>query len=227
MNRFDYLKIVNLTEPDMDSYQKYTNAYQNKYSQITYKTQELSKVPSSFKIKIAFIPCILFVVIGYILDYAIARNSLQTSILLPILKGLTVFNLVAVIISLIIPKRLYPKTKLYKDKVNEIEAQCDDLDKIYHKIEQAQLNAYNKVSNYIGIKYCYPYALQRISGYLEDGRCDDIKSALNIYEEDLHRMRMEDKQEVLSQNINSLNEQVNSCRNDIRRMFIYNMASRY
>ena len=85
------------------------------------------------------------------------------------------------------------KEKSGKDKQNN-EQKVAEFRKNYEKqyeIVQPVLSAY------LPADYWYSNAVNVISSYFRNYRADSVKEAINLYEEEMHRMRMENKAELI------------------------------
>lgn len=56
---------------------------------------------------------------------------------------------------------------------------------------------YQTLQNYVPQEYWYAFALQKIVGYLQNGRAISPMQAFNLFEEEMHRMRMEQMQQEI------------------------------
>lgn len=68
-----------------------------------------------------------------------------------------------------------------------------------HTVRQVHAESVQKVvpvlQRNLPREYWYSIALTSITGYLRTGRASNMKEALNLYEEEMHRLRMENMQE--------------------------------
>ncbi|WP_034444861.1 hypothetical protein [Butyrivibrio sp. AE2032] len=94
---------------------------------------------------------------------------------------------------------------LYFKLVNKrkIDAIDNEENQAISDIEEAQLDF---ITPYLGAvteclptKYQYSYAVSSFCSYLQNGRAGSLKDAINLYEEELHRNRMEQMQSQILQ----------------------------
>lgn len=76
--------------------------------------------------------------------------------------------------------------------VNKLKVQIDENQKAYYDLSQI---IYPTLKRYLPEDYWYSQAVSSIAGYFRTGRASTIKEALNLYEEEMHRLRMENMQE--------------------------------
>jgi len=82
---------------------------------------------------------------------------------------------------------------------NDKNKQISDLQAELHTVRQVHAESVQKVvpvlQRNLPREYWYSIALTSITGYLRTGRASNMKEALNLYEEEMHRLRMENMQE--------------------------------
>lgn len=77
----------------------------------------------------------------------------------------------------------------YKEKIDEIEEQAL---KVENEIKQyAMTEEWRTAVSYIPKDYFYMSALEKMKFYLENGHADTMKEALRLYDEYVHRQKME------------------------------------
>lgn len=97
-------------------------------------------------------------------------------------------------------------TKKYKNEMNELENtvviprlnQIKNSEQLIPRINNLilQSSEYQRIPN----SYSHLNALVNLFIYLRDGRADNLKEAINLYETEQHRARMEQNQQVMISN---------------------------
>lgn len=88
--------------------------------------------------------------------------------------------------------------KTAERNVSRLQAQLDEKQKVYYDLVQL---VYPTLKRNLPEDYWYSLAVASIAGYFRTGRAYTLKEALNLYEEEMHRLRMENMQEqTLRQN---------------------------
>lgn len=92
-------------------------------------------------------------------------------------------------------KKLIPSKEQAKQKYDEeIEQYKEQYLEYYKKV-------YPMLSKWLPEDYWYLTAVQSITTYFKNNRADSLKEALNLYEEEMYRLRMENMQEnILREN---------------------------
>jgi len=104
-------------------------------------------------------------------------------------------SLIAVII-VAFPFSLFSGLKVAKKDLRQIVQKHDELKIRLEDIIQEK----KEIISIIPEKYRYPLAANFFAEVLENGRADSMKEAMNLYEEQLHRWKMENKMEQILKN---------------------------
>lgn len=82
--------------------------------------------------------------------------------------------------------------KKTEKNASKLQAQLDENQKAYYDLAQM---VYPTLKRNLPEDYWYSQAVASIAGYFRTGRANTLKEALNLYEEEMHRLRMENMQE--------------------------------
>ena len=178
-------KIENIIEPLIafeklcDKSEKQSKLYKNRISGVEGK----------------YVPLYIFPPFGFMILYIILNLRPLLYYSLPRIFMLIVFGLSA-----------YFFYRYAKPKIKEETEKLKHQEKIENERMQLEMNKlaesfYSDLVKYVPEKYQYSQALQLIYDYLKMGRAQNLMGAMNLYEEEMHRMRMEDMQaEIVKHN---------------------------
>lgn len=74
---------------------------------------------------------------------------------------------------------------------------------------------YEWITGIVPEKYAYTYCVERLRDYLITGRADSMKEAFNLYENELHRMRMEQQMDAMMEEIQEQSRQIYALREEV------------
>ncbi len=204
---YQYLRVLNAYENLIEKYRNNTKEYKNNY----YKLKN-RKVPESSKSSIwltLFVPGFLFVVMFFA-----GEGIIQKLGCLVALAGVIGYGVLS-------SKSDKNKSKKFNNKFTK---EADDYwKKVVSPAEQKNIQTIRKIENekkefvrdnaeVIEI-IPYEYRKEPTVGYLLtvilNKRADDLKEAINLYEEELHRAKMENAINGIMQTVDSINYNIN------------------
>lgn len=101
---------------------------------------------------------------------------------------------VAIIILLILcPSILEFRNLLKKQKRAQLQAEIDSLEEKYASMMESIKDQISKIPP----DYRYSTAIESFYKYVNNQRADNIRDAMNLYEEEMHRLRLENAQEAI------------------------------
>ena len=71
---------------------------------------------------------------------------------------------------------------------------------------------YGWISSILTEEHAYTFCVEKLIMYIKSGRADTLKEALNLYETELHQMRMEEKMNNMMQEIQEQSKQLYALR---------------
>ena len=101
-----------------------------------------------------------------------------------------IFLILALVIS---PLSFWLESRSTKSKKERLAITCDSLEKQY-------VSALDQMKGKIDVippDYRYPAAVESFYKYVNNRRADNIREAMNLYEEEMHRLRIENAQEAI------------------------------
>lgn len=177
---------------------------------------EAQKVPIMVRIKNAIVPIIVFIVAGSILDTT-AMPTTQFSQLGGISKIFALITIVSLILAIVLMKKadkVYYKSEAYNNKMSELDQRSQALEEdLGVKIGMSYLKSQSYLSG-LTDAYHNTFTLGKLITYLENSMADTLKEALSLYEDDCHRMRMEDAQNRILQEAEQQTQILNQMAND-------------
>ena len=182
-----------------------------KYRALQQKQENAQEVGFIDRIKMSFIPgaiylfCILMVFL--VKDGSAVERFFATVWLIS--------GAIVILIN-VFARIIYPKTKLYTEKIEKLQREEKELIDLFAprigKTKEESL----KVFPQLGYDYHTVRCISKMIGYINSGRADTIKELIEAYELDCHRERVEAKQDRImyeleeQQNeLNHLSSQVN------------------
>lgn len=100
-----------------------------------------------------------------------------------------------IIASIKIGKQLWEKSK------ESLKQELEKRKKEYEKVEQEMFDelapSWDKVQAIVPQDYISPLFVKTVYSYLVNGRADSMKEAINLFEEEQHRWRMEESQQYM------------------------------
>jgi len=114
---------------------------------------------------------------------AIAAN---TGVWLPILY----FGWMAIVILMRLQNRKEDKEQLAEEQI-KYEQLEKETERLEEERNQAIAPFLNRLYELVPTKYAVPWVIQMLYEYLENGRADDMKEAVNLFEEEIRREREE------------------------------------
>lgn len=108
----------------------------------------------------------------------------------------------------------------YKDdnqnRQNRIRTEYQRLEGIKEKMTTELYDCiernYGWITNLLHEQHAYTFCVEKLIMYIKSGRADNLKEALNLYEIELHQMRMEQKMNNMMQEIQEQNRQIYALR---------------
>lgn len=64
-------------------------------------------------------------------------------------------------------------------------------------------------------KYAYAYCVEKLRDYLATGRADNLKEAINLYENELYQMKMQQQMDVMMEEIQEQSRQIYALREEV------------
>ncbi len=123
--------------------------------------------------------------------YYISNYTVSPLILLPIIFVCMI--VIGVVAYFLLHKMLKKKMEKRHEKlVDSLQMDFNNNQLLYFDVLETVLPVLKK---YIPEDYWYSQAVASIGGYFRNGRAGTMKEALNLYEEEMHRLRMENMQE--------------------------------
>lgn len=190
------------------AYHDYFSQYEDGFRYYLY-CEDVGNTPNSklFALKFCFIIIIIYGCFATLcsLVMAIANKSI----------GYAVFTLITDLVILLILFSLRKKIKAIKTAKNDLPVITENLTKCYENFGDTT----------IGIQYVFPWILRTLYEYVQNGRADTIKEAINIYETELHNKTM---RELAAETAAAANDAANNARkaaNNAKRAANYASAS--
>lgn len=182
-----------------------------KYRALQQKQEDAQEVGFIDRIKMSFIPgaiylfCILMV---FLVKDGSAVEKFFVNVWL-------ISGAIVILIN-VFARIIYPKTKLYTEKIEKLQREEKELVDLFAprigKTKEESL----KVFPQLGYDYHTVRCISKMIGYINSGRADTIKELIEAYELDCHRERVEAKQDRIMYELeeqqgelNHLSSQVN------------------
>lgn len=110
----------------------------------------------------------------------------------------TLFNLDALFFLVMTCIAFFWFNALRKKKVNHLKIDVSNtISSMVKDRNKLTGSMYQTLQDYVPQEYWYTFALQKIVGYLQNGRAIYPMQAFNLFEEEMHRMRMEQMQQEI------------------------------
>lgn len=74
---------------------------------------------------------------------------------------------------------------------------------------------YEWMTSIIPEKYAYTYCVEKLREYLVLGRADNLKEAINLYETELHQMRMQQQMDAMMEEVQEQSRQIYALRQEV------------
>lgn len=74
---------------------------------------------------------------------------------------------------------------------------------------------YEWMTSIIPERYAYTYCVEKLREYLVLGRADNIKEAINLYETELHQMRMQQQMDAMMEEVQEQSRQIYALRQEV------------
>ena len=128
-----------------------------------------------------------FVLLGYFVQEIISKSVVV----------IIVFGIIGGVISFMVLNKIRGPQKDIEKK----ERLEEEYEKIENEIAEEIGAEYWNATKIIPEKYLYADCVYALHDYLINGRADSLKEAINLYEEEQHRLRVEGKQNMLEKQI--------------------------
>ncbi len=126
---------------------------------------------------------------------------LAANILLKIANNTFTLILALAIIIVCIVLNIKIETQLFEAKKEPLRQELARREQEYEKVEQEMLAelkpCWQKILDIVPRDYIAPMFVKTVYGYLTNGRADSMKEAVNLFEEEQHRWRMEQGQQQM------------------------------
>jgi len=179
--------------------------------------QEDAEDPSFIdRIKMSFIPGVVCLISFLFISIAEDGSSVSDFF------GKVYFAALAIIILInIFARVIYPKTKLYKAKIEKLAKEEQELiDLVAPKIGKTKEESM-KVFPQLGYDYHTVRGISKMIGYIESGRADTMKEAIEAYELDCHRERVEAKQDRIMYELDEQQSELNHLSSQLNYVTYY------
>lgn len=154
------------------TYHDYFSQYEDGFRYYLY-CQDLGNTPKRKSIGLKIVSIILLI-------YAILFLIESFALLIFGDTGFFTFSIIMSAIMFLVFLPLNKKVKNIKTAKNDLPVITENLEKCYAKFGDSS----------IGIQYVFPWILRDLYSYVQNGRADSIKEAINIYETELHNQTM-------------------------------------
>lgn len=178
MSKQEIIQEIENIFPLMDRMQAYDDRMWDIQSKIN-KAEEDIKRKTSLRVLITNFMA-GFGVIGY-LAALITNGSRVAFYVFGIIGGIVSFKFIT-------------KLRGHKKDMEEKERLEKELEKVNQELIEELGDRYVEAIKVIPSKYAYPECVYTLHDYLVNGRADSLKEAINLFEEEQHRMRMEENQ---------------------------------
>lgn len=74
---------------------------------------------------------------------------------------------------------------------------------------------YDWITGILPERYAYTYCVEKLRDYLFLGRADNLKEAINLYENELHQMRMQQQMDAMMEEIQEQSRQIYALRQEV------------
>ena len=74
---------------------------------------------------------------------------------------------------------------------------------------------YEWMTSIIPERYAYTYCVEKLREYLVLGRADNLKEAINLYETELHQMRMQQQMDAMMEEVQEQSRQIYALRQEV------------
>lgn len=74
---------------------------------------------------------------------------------------------------------------------------------------------YEWMTSIIPERYAYTYCVEKLREYLVLGRADNVKEAINLYETELHQMRMQQQMDAMMEEVQEQSRQIYALRQEV------------
>lgn len=130
------------------------------------------------------------------------------------------FTVVAFIV-FFLAKQIHIRMPFYKKQMAELEAEEKKLNATYlPRFKESQAKSMS-VFPELGSKYHNAHALGQMIDYVESGRADTVKELIEAYETDCHRMRLEEKQAQILEDLQRQQEELDALSSQVNYLQYY------
>lgn len=200
MNKEELLQGLHKALKIAEDREELLNQYTVQERKIGYAKKEAETVTWEKRAKAAKVPLIIFLIINFIFP----QNMFMLVVELIIGLG----ALFVAIIKMVQAKKIYFNSKEYADKLVNIEKRENELAETLGASINATVAESLAAFPALPIKYHTCFTLSMLIDYFECGRADTLKEALEAYETDCHRMRMEESQSQMLQEVQELQNRI-------------------
>lgn len=153
------------------------------------------------QIMIRWIPSIFVILIVYLIILICRFINTYPYVDTPMFPHINMIAKPMIICSFIVAILYFPVALLWRHKSvkRDLEKVIKRSDELRGKIKDL-LHEKEKIINIVPQKYRYLLAVNFFVEVLENGRADSMKEAMNLFEEQLHRWKMESKMEQVLKN---------------------------
>ena len=109
----------------------------------------------------------------------------------------------------------------YKKQMADLDAEEKQLEATYLPRFKESMAKSMSVFPELGSKYHNAHALGQMIDYVESGRADTVKELIEAYETDCHRMRLEEKQAQILEDLQRQQEELDALSSQVNYLQYY------
>ena len=222
MNRNELLATLNKAYPIAKKRGDEYRTYQSKIRSVRGRRITLNEVLLGRRIMYC-IPCFVLSFICKLLTAGVTSQESWDSanIVVKLLSYLGVGITFLAILIFIFAKQIHIRMPFYKKQMAELDAEEKQLEATYLPRFKESMEKSLSVFPELGSKYQNAHALEHMIDYIESGRADTVKELIEAYETDCHRMRMEEKQAQILEDLQRQQDELNALASQVNYLQYY------
>lgn len=211
MNKNELLTTLREAYPIAEKRDSEYRTYQSKLRSVRGRRIALNEVLLGRRIMYC-IPCFVLSFICKLLTAGVTSQETWDSanIFVKLLSYLGVGITFLAVLIFIFAKQIHVRMPFYKKQMADLDAEEKQLEATYLPRFKESMAKSLSVFPELGSKYQNAHALGHMIDYVENGRADTVKELIEAYETDCHRMRVEEKQAMILEDLERQQDELNA-----------------
>ncbi len=222
MNRNELLATLREAYPIAQKRDSEYRTYESKLRSVRGRRITLREVLLGRRIMYC-IPCFVLGFICSLLTAGVTSEETWESanIFVKLLSYLGVGTTFLAILVFIFAKQIHVRMPFYKKQMADLDAEEKQLEATYLPRFKESMAKSLSVFPELGSKYQNSHALEHMISYVENGRADTVKELIEAYETDCHRMRLEEKQAQILEDLQRQQEELDALSSQVNYLQYY------